>query len=57
MYVKASGKPVFDANGEFRGYRGTGADVTEQEQLTQELQRRETYLAEAQRLSQTGSWA
>ncbi len=57
MYVKASGKPVFDANGEFRGYRGAGADVTEQEQLTQELQRREAYLAEAQRLSQTGSWA
>jgi signal transduction histidine kinase len=32
-------------------------DVTEQEELTQELQRREAYLAEAQRLSQTGSWA
>ena len=30
--------------------------VTEQEQLTQELLRREAYLAEAQRLSQTGSW-
>ena len=29
MYVRASGKPVFDANGEFRGYRGTGTDVTE----------------------------
>ncbi len=29
MYVKASGKPVFDANGEFRGYRGAGSDVTE----------------------------
>jgi PAS domain S-box-containing protein len=28
MYVKASGKPVFDANGEFRGYQGTGTDVT-----------------------------
>jgi PAS domain S-box-containing protein len=28
MYVRASGKPLFDANGEFRGYRGTGADVT-----------------------------
>jgi PAS domain S-box-containing protein len=28
MYVKASGKPAFDANGEFRGYRGTGTDVT-----------------------------
>jgi PAS domain S-box-containing protein len=28
MYVKASGRPVFDSNGEFRGYRGTGTDVT-----------------------------
>src|SRR5258705_1449403 len=28
MHVKVSGKPVFDANGEFRGYRGTGTDVT-----------------------------
>jgi signal transduction histidine kinase len=28
LYVKASGKPVFDANGEFCGYRGTGTDVT-----------------------------
>jgi C4-dicarboxylate-specific signal transduction histidine kinase len=28
MYVKTSGKPVFDVNGEFRGYRGTGSDVT-----------------------------
>jgi C4-dicarboxylate-specific signal transduction histidine kinase len=28
MYVKASGKPLFDVNGEFHGYRGTGTDVT-----------------------------
>jgi PAS domain S-box-containing protein len=28
MYVKASGKPVFDRNGTFLGYRGTGTDVT-----------------------------
>jgi hypothetical protein len=28
MYVRASGKPVFDADGKFRGYRGTGTDVT-----------------------------
>jgi PAS domain S-box-containing protein len=28
IYVKANGKPVFDTNGEFRGYRGTGTDVT-----------------------------
>jgi PAS domain S-box-containing protein len=31
-------------------------NVTEQEQLTQDLQRREAYLAEAQRLSHTGSF-
>jgi len=29
MYMRASGKPVFDDDGEFRGYRGTGTDVTE----------------------------
>jgi PAS domain S-box-containing protein len=28
MYVRASGRPMFDASGEFRGYRGTGTDVT-----------------------------
>jgi hypothetical protein len=28
MYVKASGKPVFDSSGKFCGYRGTGTDVT-----------------------------
>jgi C4-dicarboxylate-specific signal transduction histidine kinase len=28
VYNKISGKPVFDAKGEFRGYRGTGTDVT-----------------------------
>jgi PAS domain S-box-containing protein len=26
VYCKISGKPMFDANGEFRGYRGTGTD-------------------------------
>ena len=40
----------------FQGFVGTGMDVTEHEQLTQELQRREAYLVEAQRLSRTGSF-
>src|SRR3984957_11374297 len=35
---------------------GVGVDVTEHEFLTQELRRREAYLAEAQRLSHTGSF-
>jgi PAS domain S-box-containing protein len=29
MYVRASGKPVFDADGEFLGYRGVGTNATE----------------------------
>ncbi len=28
-YVKVNGKPVFDDDGKFLGYRGTGSDVTE----------------------------
>ncbi|MEA2884560.1 MAG: hypothetical protein QOH32_3816 [Bradyrhizobium sp.] len=28
VYVRTSGKPLFDANGEFLGYRGTGTDIT-----------------------------
>jgi formate hydrogenlyase transcriptional activator len=35
---------------------GTAMNVTEHEQLAQELQRRQAYLAEAQRLSHTGSF-
>jgi len=29
LYFKLSGKPVYDAKGAFRGYRGSGTDVTE----------------------------
>lgn len=42
QYFKASGKPNFDTRGRFRGYRGTGADVTIQV-------RAETALRESQR--------
>ena len=40
----------------FQGFVGTGIDVTEQDQLAQELQRREAYLTEVQRLSHTGTF-
>ncbi|MGB8771205.1 MAG: sigma 54-interacting transcriptional regulator [Candidatus Korobacteraceae bacterium] len=53
--VRCVGVPITQ-EGTFKGFLGTGMDVTEQEQLTQELQRREAYLAEAQRLSHTGSF-
>ena len=29
-YLKVSGKPIHDEQGRFRGYRGTGTDITEQ---------------------------
>jgi len=54
-YIRCVGVPVLD-NGVLKGFLGTAMDVTEQEQLTQELQRREAYLAEAQGLSHTGSF-
>ncbi len=53
--VRCVGVPVTQG-GTFHGFLGTGMDVTEQEQLTRELRRREAYLAEAQRLSHTGSF-
>jgi len=44
MYVKACGKPVFDAAEEFRGYRGTCTDVT----AIMRAQRTENELRETQ---------
>lgn len=32
-YIRISGKPVFDINGRFVGYRGTGTDITEQKKV------------------------
>jgi PAS domain S-box-containing protein len=54
-YIRCVGVPVHD-KGILKSVFGSAIDVTEQEYLTQELQRREAYLAEAQRLSQTGSF-
>jgi PAS domain S-box-containing protein len=36
-YMRISGQPVFDETGAFRGYRGTGSDVTAQVQQEIEL--------------------
>jgi C4-dicarboxylate-specific signal transduction histidine kinase len=48
MYVRVSGKPLFDANGEFRGYRGTGTDVTALRTVEAEARENERRYREAQ---------
>ena len=54
-YLRFVGVPVTHG-ATFQGFVGTGMDVTEQEQSMQERRRREAYLAEAERLSHTGSF-
>jgi PAS domain S-box-containing protein len=56
-YVSASGLPVFDETGRFLGYRGVGREITDHKRAEETLRQSEAYLAEAQRLSHTGSWA
>jgi PAS domain-containing protein len=55
-YVRCVAVPIVE-NGTLKRIVGTAIDITEHELLTQVLRRREAYLADAQRLSHTGSFA
>ena len=55
--MSVSGLPVFDKSGDFIGYRGVGRHITERKRIEEALRRSEAYLAEAQRLSHTGTVA
>ena len=52
VWLSINGNPVFDQNGDFRGYRGTGRDITEQV-VTQEALR--TAKEEAETANRTKS--
>jgi formate hydrogenlyase transcriptional activator len=54
-WIRGVGTPVFE-NGVLTRFAGTSIDITEEETLTQELKRSQAYLADAQRLSHTGSF-
>src|SRR6266567_2245208 len=54
-YIRCVSAPVVE-NQSLKKYVGSAIDVTEHELLTQDLRRREAYLAEAQSLSHTGSF-
>lgn len=56
-YVRAIRHPVLNDAGEVVQVVGTVMDITEQKEREQALQRSEAYLAEAERLSHTASWA
>ncbi|MBM3598448.1 MAG: PAS domain S-box protein [Alphaproteobacteria bacterium] len=43
-YLSISGKPLFDANGNFLGYRGTGRDVTRERQALADAARKSALL-------------
>jgi PAS domain S-box-containing protein len=57
LYVSTSGKPKFDSEGRFLGYRGVGTDITASvraEQAEQALQRAQTELAHVTRVTTLG---
>jgi PAS domain S-box-containing protein len=54
-YVRCVGIPVVEGE-VLKGFLGTAIDITEEELLTRELERRQAHLAEAQRLTHMGSW-
>ncbi len=55
-YIRCVGIPVVEGE-VLKGFLGTAIDITEQELLTEELERQQAYLAEAQKLTHTASWA
>lgn len=55
-HVEISGKPVFDAKGQFRGYRGTGRTITARVEAEQAQLRQAEQLAFAGRLAGVGYW-
>ncbi|WP_407154697.1 PAS domain S-box protein [Bradyrhizobium sp. STM 3557] len=57
IYVRTSGKPVFDANGAFLGYRGVSTDITASiraDQAERELRKAQAELAHVTRVTTLG---
>jgi PAS domain S-box-containing protein len=56
-YIRASGEPVFDPEGRFRGYRGTASDFTESHLSAQRLRDMQAMLHMAAQIGRFGAWA
>src|SRR5215472_3378443 len=55
-FIHSVGQPVLSPSGEALQFVGVAMDVTASKRAEEVLRRTENYLAEAQRLSHTGSW-
>jgi signal transduction histidine kinase/integral membrane sensor domain MASE1 len=56
LWLEARGHAFFDSHGRRQRIRGIVADITARKQTEEALHRRDTELAEAQRLAKLGSW-
>src|SRR6266704_2333968 len=56
-YIHTVGHPVLNASGNLTEFVGSATDITERRRAEEALRRSEGYLAQAQRLTQSGSWA
>jgi PAS domain S-box-containing protein len=56
-YIHTIGHPVLNAAGDLVQFVGTSTDITERKRGEDALRRSEGYLAEAQRMTRSGSWA
>src|ERR1700681_3411967 len=56
-HLHTIGHPILDESGELVEFVGTAMEVTASKQAEEALRRSEGYLADAQRLTGTGSWA
>jgi PAS domain S-box-containing protein len=56
-HIHSVAHPAVNRSGELVEFVGTAVDVTERRQAEDAVRRSEAYLAEAQRLTHTGSWA
>ena len=57
FHIKISGKPIFDEDGAYLGYRGTGLDITDQIVAEQERTKLESLLRHSQKMETVGNLA
>jgi diguanylate cyclase (GGDEF)-like protein/PAS domain S-box-containing protein len=54
VWIEVSGKPIFDTDGAFAGYRGTARDVSEREELIDRIE--ESLAASTKALAELGAY-